>query len=118
VTSKHTVPAMRELAKNVRAKAGQILREAETEAAELCAAADEIDADANAKEARQHQQFAGGQEPPVPCQSCGGALSRDELGWRHLDHAAANSCPGPNSPVPAAPTAPFDTVPEGEVAQP
>lgn len=110
--SKHTVPAMRHLVAEVRARADQIMRDAEAEAAELRAAADEIEADANAKEGRQQPAAPAPEETSAPCRACGQQLVRDELGWRHLDLDATGKCAGTTPPVPAPPTAPWDTVPD------
>lgn len=127
MSAEYTVPALREAVEKLRSDATALLNDAnieatkhvqaaERKAAKMRASADRIAAVADSEELAQRQ--AARQEQPVPCQSCGGPLVRDELGWRHMEHADANGCPGPSSPVPAPPTAPFETVPEGEVAQP
>jgi hypothetical protein len=129
MTAEYTIPALRDTAGKLRSDAAALLAAAEIEAnkhveqarqkaAKMRASADEIDADANAKEQRPSPQPIG------PCAACGHPLVRDELGPRHADPAIGigTDCPGPNPPVAAPPTMPFEQAPvtrtDGEVAQP
>ena len=78
--ARHTVPALREMAGNVRVKAEAV----EAEAAELHRAADEIDAIAAQLQAAH--QPAGTRVPAErTCTTCGQATFDDGLGPQHVD---------------------------------
>lgn len=104
MSAEYTIPALRDTANELRAKAAahyaaedikaqQILAAARRDADAMCASAAEIDADADAKEAVQQQAAA-----PVPCWNCGQPVVTDELGsWRHAPGTpTACQVPGPS----------------------
>ena len=78
--ARHTVPALREMAGNVRDKADEVA----AEAAELRRAADEIDAIAAQLQAAR---TAAGMRAAAErtCTTCGQPMFDDGLGWRHTD---------------------------------
>lgn len=92
MSSPHTVPALREQAQRVRAKAEEVLSHAARQAEDLRAAADEIDAMADAKLGAAPEPHA------LACWNCRQPIVHDELGWRHAPDAEPNMCqvPGPN----------------------
>ena len=90
--ARHTVPALREMAGNVRAKA----KDVEAEAADLHRAADEIDAIAAQLQATR--QPAGTRAPGVrACATCGRAEFDDGLGWQHADPSIPCAPPIPTT---------------------
>ena len=92
--ARHTVPALREMAGNVRAKATDV----EAEAAELYRAADEIDAIAAQLQATR--PLAGAAERT--CATCGRAEYDDGLGWQHTDPHLPCAPPAPAAATAAA----------------
>ena len=93
--ARHTVPALREMAGNVRQKAEDV----EAEAAELRRSADEIDA--IAAQLATRQSAVPQAQAERPCATCGRPEFDDGLGWRHRDA----DLPCVASAPPAAPVA-------------
>src|SRR5690348_6692019 len=99
MSSEYTVPALRDTANGLRAKAAaliaakdiearQITEDARRDAEEMRASAAAIDALADGQELKQ-----AAPQPVGPCATCGQPLVRDELGNAHADRAAAEACP-------------------------
>lgn len=80
--SRHTVPALQEMAGNVRDKAKRVQAEAD----ELHRAADEIAAIA--------AQLQAVRPPERPCDTCGRAMFNDGPGWQHKNYPHL-PCPAP-----------------------
>ena len=115
---KHTVPAMRHIAAELRAKAD----EAENEMKDLRASADRIDAMADAEEAAQQAAATPPVSMTVPCWNCSQPVVHDGLSWRHVPGSDETRCQVPgvsenDSALPPNPTVTVTSVDTPEVAQ-
>ena len=113
--SRHTVPALQQMADTVRRKAD----EAAAEAADLARAANELDEIAGHVARFQQATTPGSVTPPTgyPCTICGQPLYDDGLGPRH--HDPSKPCTPPTQQLADSPTTPNTTLdddpaPDGE----
>jgi hypothetical protein len=117
MSEEYTVPALRDQADRMRKQAEEVLAGAQAEAQRIVsggqAEAEKLRAAAAEIDELADRQMSGGPEvsPREPCQNCGHAMARDELGWRHLVNVSEDVCSGPLAAAAVTRT-------DGEVAQP
>lgn len=128
MSEEYTVPALRDTANDLRAKAAQHYAAEEIRARQLMEAAKQ-DADAMVAAAIEIDKLADGQmdtgpEPAftMPCWSCRHPIAQDALGWGHVrPDETACQVPGPDehtaTRTPAAGTVVDGPGVTGEVAQ-